>query len=153
MLKVSMKLNPAFENLENLEISMRAKRRAASAAAKAALGYMRTHAPLRTGRVRASWKPSSQRKNPKKTPKGFRINRESLRIFLENDALEMRRNGPHYYAQYPEYGFYHVRQGRYHPGRDDRFGAAKAAAGVIRVVLIEEIKKDLAAKHAAGETQ
>lgn len=153
MLRISMRVNTAFENLENIEISMRAKRRAAAAGTKTALEYMRHHSPVRTGRVRASWKPGTQRKNPKATPKGFRINRESLRIFMENDAHEMRPGGAHYYAQYPEYGFYHVGQGRYHPGRDDRFGAASAAAEVIRAVLVEEIKKDLAASKPAGESQ
>lgn len=153
MLKISMRVNSAFENLENIEISMRAKRRAAAAGTKTALDYMRQHAPVRTGRVRASWKPGSQRKNPRAAPKGYRINRESLRIFMENDAHEMRPGGAHYYAQYPEYGFYHVWEGRYHPGRDDRFGAATAAASVIRDVLVEEIKKDLTASKKSGGEQ
>lgn len=152
MLKITISVNSAFENLENLKISMRAKRRAAAAGTRNALEYMRYHSPVRTGRMRASWKPGTQRENPKAAPKGYRINRESIRIFMENDAHEMRPSGVHYYARYPEYGFYHVGQGKYHPGRDDRVGAAEFAAKVVRSVLITEIKEDLAKpKRAAGE--
>lgn len=144
MLKITMSVNSAFKNLENLEISMRAKRRAAAEGTRAALAYMRSSAPVRTGLVRDSWAGGSQRKTRKAAPKGYRINRESIRIFLENTASEERKSGTHYYAQYPEYGFYHVGQGQYHPGRDDRFDAAEVAARVIRKVLIDEIKKDIA---------
>ncbi|MCQ2355426.1 MAG: HK97 gp10 family phage protein [Methanocorpusculum sp.] len=124
MLTVEIKLAPWITNKSVGDWTLGARRRAGKKGAMAAIQYMRAHSAVRTGRLKDSWSFNSA--------KGFNVDHEQFIIRLKNDAHEMRRKGEHYYAQYIEYGFHHVWQNyRWHPGHNDRFGAAKAAVNAI----------------------
>lgn len=108
------------------------KRNAGNKAAKAALKYLQDHAPVDTGRMASAWKFS--------TARGYTYSKDKITLHLENNAYQIRpREGMHFYARYPEYGFFHILQRQYHYGRKDTYKAAVVA----RDVIIESILSDM----------
>lgn len=138
----TIKVNRSFyAKLAMIEdFSLGARRRAGKAGAKAALACMKKNAPVRTGRLRDSWQFGSA--------KGYTIDHNTITIHLQNPAHEVRRRNPeHYYMIYPEFGFYHIWQQKYHPGRHDLNKATLAALQAI----IDSLNKDAAAMKNGGK--